>query len=352
MDLYLHIGTEKTGTTSIQHFMAHNRDVLRSQGVLYPRSPGETNHTGIAALAQSADHGELWQKLGITTLEERDNYAESLRSSLAEELSAGRFDRVVLSNEHCSSRLPQDDEVSTLHTFLSGLFSRIRIVVYLRRQDDLLVSTYSTGIKNGRTEMLQLPTERALGARYDYWQLLNRWSSVFGRENIICRKFEKQSFMSGDLMADFLGAVGCDADAPWEYPGNVNSSLDARSLEFLRLMNLHVTREERPRKLVPMLESLSKGPLIDLPERKRNKLMTLVRESNANVANEYFGGELIDSDDPLFLPRADTRERHRASALSIEEIVAFSAQLLSIENRPRRHRNRATAIGDPSGTQS
>ena len=34
--LYIHIGTPKTGTTSIQNFCGLNREKLKEQGVLYP----------------------------------------------------------------------------------------------------------------------------------------------------------------------------------------------------------------------------------------------------------------------------------------------------------------------------
>ena len=47
----LHIGTEKTGTTSIQKFLATNRTLLKANGVLYPLSPGKVNHIGLEAYA-------------------------------------------------------------------------------------------------------------------------------------------------------------------------------------------------------------------------------------------------------------------------------------------------------------
>ena len=36
----IHIGAEKTGTTSIQAFCSANRALLAKQGVLFPRVPG------------------------------------------------------------------------------------------------------------------------------------------------------------------------------------------------------------------------------------------------------------------------------------------------------------------------
>jgi|KBSMisStandDraft_5_1062788.scaffolds.fasta_scaffold102019_3 hypothetical protein len=345
MELFLHIGTEKTGTTSIQHFMAHNRSLLQEQGVLYPRSPGKLNHIGITALAQECDHGELWAKLGIGTLEGRDQYASELEGSLEAELAAYPFTKVVLSNEHCSSRLMSDAEVDTLRKFLERFFSCIRVIIYLRRQDDFVVSTYSTGIKSGRTDPFELPKKRRSIRRYDYWELLSRWSRAFGKENILCRKFERTSFASGDLIADFLTAIGCDPGPTWQNPGSVNSSLDARCLEFLRLMNLYggVTR---PPKLIRMLESVSDGPLIDIPEHRRVAFMRELRDSNAMVAREYFGAELTDSDDPLFLPRSDRRERTHPRELGVEEIIALAATLLSINAPLGRRRNKTTPTDD------
>ena len=36
--LYLHIGTPKTATSSIQKFLAQNREVLESEGYVFPKS--------------------------------------------------------------------------------------------------------------------------------------------------------------------------------------------------------------------------------------------------------------------------------------------------------------------------
>lgn len=336
MELYLHIGTEKTGTSSVQEFMRANRAPMQTRGIVYPRSPGDLNHIGIAALGQNRDRGELWNILGITSIAGRDSYRVKLANELKAELRRAKCERAVMSNEHCSSRLLSVEEVTSLRDFLLPLFSRIRIVVYLRRQDDFVVSTYSTGIKSGRTTPLRLPRAARILARYDYWHLLERWSGVFGRENVICRKFEKQSMAGGNLLSDFLSAIGCDPSAQLQYLGGVNSSLDARALEFLRLMNLRLTPDERPVRLIAKLEALSEGPLIDLSPADRSVLMKQLRGSNTLVAEKYFGGVLTDSDDPLFAPRAEERDRACDVRLRSEDAVLIAARLLSMEVKGRR----------------
>ena len=37
--LYLHIGTQKTATTTLQHFLAENDEVLKTKGYTYPLFP-------------------------------------------------------------------------------------------------------------------------------------------------------------------------------------------------------------------------------------------------------------------------------------------------------------------------
>ena len=43
-ELVIHVGTDKTGTTSIQGFLRKNRAALAERGCLVPRSPGTTRH--------------------------------------------------------------------------------------------------------------------------------------------------------------------------------------------------------------------------------------------------------------------------------------------------------------------
>ena len=47
----LQIGTEKTGSTTLQHFLAANRASLQANGFVYPEFCGAINHTGLAAYA-------------------------------------------------------------------------------------------------------------------------------------------------------------------------------------------------------------------------------------------------------------------------------------------------------------
>jgi hypothetical protein len=334
VDLYLHIGTEKTGTTSIQRFFRSNRDLLRGKGVLYPSSPGNENHTGLTVAAQELSrHGPLRKIRGIRTPEQARKFRDELVRDLTGEFHSGTFRTVVMSGEHCSSRLLDDSEVQWLKDVLSPHFENVWIVIYVRRQDDYLLSTYSTSVKSGATATLQLPNPETVENRYNHWNLLARWSRIFGRGNVICRKYEKSALKSGDVVEDFLSVTGIDASADFARPENINESLDAETLEFLRLFNHHIPRFSRQElnpnrdNIVRLLSKLSRGPLITMAEGDLARFMGQFSASNRQVAEEYFGGAREDSDDPLFERRTDTRPRQSDVSLSVERAVEICAGL-------------------------
>ena len=329
--LHLHIGSEKTGTTSVQRFLRANRELLAQHAILFPRAPGEENQMGLAVAAQT-DFGPLRRKIfHVHTWPEVEEFRTALKRNLEDELGARDYRSAVMSGEHCSSRLTTEEEVRWLRDFLMEMFDDVRIVVYLRRQDEFLLSTYSTDVKGGAVHRLRVPEGDILDRRYDHWNLVSRWANVFGRENIICRKYEKASLKDGDIIEDFRQAVGLDPTWPYAYPKRLNESLDATCLEFLRLMNKHVPRltedglNKRRGNIVSVLAGVANGPLLTLPEKALEGFMARFAESNRRVATEYFGGALQDSDDPLFARSADDRPRTTNPDLTIQKAVGICA---------------------------
>ena len=58
MDLFLHIGMEKTATTSTQRWFADNRAALRAQGVAYSRVLGLITHRKLCLWSLNADRDD------------------------------------------------------------------------------------------------------------------------------------------------------------------------------------------------------------------------------------------------------------------------------------------------------
>lgn len=235
----LQIGTEKTGTTTLQAFLAGNRDRLAKRGIRYPRFPGNKNHTGLAAYAM--DDGRTDAIRGAFGVHDEGAVADfRTRIQMLAGAELGTEGTVVFCNEHCHSRLKASREVQRLADLLGPHFDRIDVAVYLRRQDQVAVSLYSTRLKSGGTCTDILPNAGADDLYFNYDASLALWEEVFGRANVHVRLFERSELVSGDVVADFLAAWGLGSPGEYRPVGKRNESISAEAQDYLRRMNAYV----------------------------------------------------------------------------------------------------------------
>jgi len=333
MRAYLHIGVEKTGTSSIQQFLRINRDDLKKAGLLFPRAPGAENHMALAAAAQNEEkRDDLRMIYGLDSPGKIREFRKELAEKLIAEADEAQCATVVFSGEHCSSRLTSAAEIELLWQMLRPLAQEIRVIVYLRRQDEFLCSTYSTDVKSGFAGPMTLPSAELREHRYNYYPLLQRWNSVVGKANLTCRIYDRAALKDGDVVADFLQVLGMDYQKDYRRPERVNESLDVNALEFLRLFNQSIPRfkNEKPNvsrgNIVKLLQAASDGPAPALPDEELAHFMRHFRESNTRVALEYFGTLQADGD-PLFGPLKSKGNSAQVQPISPEKAVKIAAAL-------------------------
>jgi hypothetical protein len=178
----LHIGLERTGTTSLQRFCADYKRELRKVSILYPtRSLAYAggawrNH---APLASCYFHPQL-RDLTIPFPSERK---EMVLSSLSREIDTSGADVALLSSEHLSSRLmlPQ---IRALAADLAGYDCRVAVVV--RDPAARFFSSYSAHIVSGGTTSVEVYTDSKLVGEAPYFRsidLIRPWEEAFGPEN-------------------------------------------------------------------------------------------------------------------------------------------------------------------------
>jgi len=308
----LQIGTEKTGSTTLQTFLAANRVRLAERGYRYPRFCGEFNHTGLAAYAMDADREEpLRHPFGGHGPETVRGMRESLHAKAELELSDGM--NAILCNEHCHSRLVSRTEVERLRDFLGGFFDEIRISVYLRRQDQMALSLYSTVLKSGGTPETLLPRPSADDPYYNYDRFLSLWEEVFGPENVKVRLFERAALTGGSIVQDFLTAWSLGSATDYVAVADQNGSIAAEAQDFLRAINPHLSLpgkapDDRLRgPVITALERLfpGRGPR---PARDcARAFYDVFRASNAAVAERHFPGRntLFDENFDVYPEHAD-----------------------------------------------
>lgn len=296
----MHIGMEKTGTTSVQRYLQDNRELLlKKYNILFPRSLGINLSANLAAACQKSTNVDDLRKIrNLLTPESVCKYRTTLQEQFSDELSrSSKFKRIVISCEHLSSRLKWIDEVQELKEFLQPFSNDLRIIVYLRQQDKFFISSYSTDVKSGRTSPFEYPSNQRYLETFHYSKLLGRWGSVFGEDSLKIKLFEQSRLKNNDIVEDFCKHL--------DLPENLtrsgkkeNVSFNINTLNFLREFNRMVPRFQNNQLNKNRGNIVAALGELDLPGEmfkgsKDNELFySQFKEDNRLVASKWF------SDDP------------------------------------------------------
>ena len=208
----VHIGIEKTGTTSIQHFLHLNRRRLAKAGFHFLRSAGKINNRTLPAYCIDDSYpDEYLEGCGVVSASDRLQFRETVCDDLHREISElpSSIHTVVISSEHFHSRLPGLHNVERVRDLLKPLFDDIRVICYLREQSAACTSWYSTSLKNGESETLNQFMRRCSPANYyfNYQKVLGNWERVFGEGTIEAGIFDRSQLLNGDLLDDFAARL-------------------------------------------------------------------------------------------------------------------------------------------------
>jgi hypothetical protein len=245
MKLILHIGTPKTGTTAVQHFLHANRERLAACGFHYATPPRGLRHSNFIANALNvgeirsvhaflATHGKIARRTGAhTILVSAENfYSMSVLSSMQR--------RQVCPDVERDRAL-----IETLQSLIPEAIISSQIVCYFRRPDRYAESLYSQHVKRGvifdGTFDEFLPIIRPA---LFYNTCMRLWSDVFGRESCIVRPYEA---VSTDIVADFVQNVMKmdDIEQFSRVHDKANERVGRDLLEFKRVRNRAARFNER-----------------------------------------------------------------------------------------------------------
>ena len=306
MDAIIHIGTEKTGSTSLQHFLAENRPQLAAQGILYPITPGATCHTRLMTYCLNnnrQDDSHVY--MGLLDPERRRQWQQKFANELNQELtqaSANGISTVIFSSELFHSRLTHPEEITALKALLSPYFDSIRVLIYLRRQDELAVSLYSTRLKYCENDAGYFNEQDPHSAFFNYSILLHLWAEVFGHSNINARVFSKTKLLQGDLIYDACQQLGINSQHLSASPAH-NPSLNQHGQVFLARFNQHVPFYQQDKLnparfgVIEAMEQLFSGPAGRPDRASAIDYYQAFSTSNQLVSEYYFNGEALFDDD-------------------------------------------------------
>lgn len=313
MKAIVHIGTEKTGTTSIQGLLYLNRKKLRKAGFHFLQCAGPMNSRAIPAYCLGDDSfDDFFRDNGITTAEAKEKFRATFRRDFEQEIRElpDSIHTVIISSEHLHSRIRSVEEMDKVHELLTSSFDEIRIICYLREQAATCTSFYSTYIKTGGTESLKKVLKRCKPGNpyFNYDSMLANWERCFGIGSLDINLFSSNHFLNGNLLDDFAAKI--DSSLVGTLDQNVddgNESLVPSGQALARTLNVLFpddpdrpkVREFREKCMELVVQALAgRGQQPDFASKQM--IYRLFQSSNEEIRLKFF-----PTIDVLFPPPAD-----------------------------------------------
>lgn len=239
--LVLHIGTEKTGSTLIQDYLAANQRELAANGWIVPDFVPTANKTVFAAAFATDQLAKKYQFTAFATEEDRAAQRERLGAEISSRIADDQT--WVISSENFSPIMRTEEAVSKVRDYFSQWFDDIHVVVFLRRQDYCLVSVFSEhykhlGMKSQRPVRVE-PNEAWVQRHHragttDLLETARLWGEGFGKEHFTAIPY-LDTRKSGNYVLDtFRATVGLDKLGELAIPPApvVNASFSALGAGF------------------------------------------------------------------------------------------------------------------------
>ncbi|MBU2980667.1 hypothetical protein KO498_02460 [Lentibacter algarum] len=304
MKAVVHFGMPKTGSTAIQSWLIANQEALAEKGVVYDRLHFGSHQRGIANEGLfitmkdmvGALVGNKWIKLnfGLYSLEEQHEVVTEFRSYFDTLMKQVSGDVMVFSSEFLGGTMVASDQITALDSWLSEYFEEVTYLVYLRRQEDWLPSSYSQRVKRGVQSTLDEVIDAA--GEQDWHAKVAVWAAVVGRERLSVRLLEREFLAQGDLLEDFAQQLGITAEG-MEQPARNNEALSAPATLLLAEINkLESATDETNRKRNPLRQPLHKAilqdsgegmPKIKLTAQQVQKIRDVNADSNEQLRQAF-----------------------------------------------------------------
>ncbi len=308
--VFLHIGTQKTGTTALQSFLRENDERLEKNGYSYPLMKLNLSSIYRDRNAHFLIYKSLLEDKAEKKREEQEIWEKGFQiiGKLAE-----TSQNIVLSDElvwhHGNHR---KNFWADLVEEFRKVNCEVKVIVYLRRQDLLVQSLWNQSIKGAprihKSFQECMKTDHFRYYPLDYYRQLMKIAEQVNKENMIVRIYEKDQYEGTDrsIYSDFLHNIGLElTDAYTNDDISVNLGISGNYVEMKRLINGIPEYQEmsdflrRPISLACNYEihEYQHARISMFTPEEQEAYINRFDESNARVAREFLQRE----DGRLFL---------------------------------------------------
>jgi hypothetical protein len=304
--LYLHIGMQKTGSSSLENAFAESRPVLATYGIDYPD------------FKLPAHHELAWALQGA-----RKRIADPAKrlAEIGGQLASSKASKIVLSSEDlCGLKTPA---IAALAQLLPAGHD-VRIVCYFRHPIDWVEAQINQKVKSSHVQGVGALIPTYIG-RTDYFSLIERWAAVFGADAIRARVYRSGT----DVIADFLQVIETDPALPLRRsPDPINVSLSEPLIRIKQVANRYGHSRALRRALNDIQVATNLGPRARfLSPKDTTEIAVRSEEPLRRLWEKY-----IDKDEPPFdmsqagkRTRRDEGECEKALQVLVEAFAAYAA---------------------------
>ncbi len=297
--IVLHIGLQKTGTSSIQIMLDGSQKYLKSKGYYFPQLPVANSDQQTSVWLSPFRHNILASTLA--------DYKSAFDSFNSEQKCC--FISALKENEMTpiisAEGISRQKDFSIYREVLADF--EVEVVIYLRQQDRFVESLYNQRnkilVQRGdpgfldekfltEPDLFNFLRQQSYIKLLNFEDLLGRIESQLVPHKIHVRVFDRSMLRNGDVCADFAEILSLDRDQLFSPPAETNDSIGNEVLIKLKRASLDHGLEAAKRKLSEihcawsMQKNLS-GPYQLMSDISRESFMKEYAESNARIKDKY-----------------------------------------------------------------
>ncbi|MDH4316962.1 MAG: hypothetical protein OEV64_01105 [Desulfobulbaceae bacterium] len=271
MNLILHIGLPKTGTTALQNWLSCNMKELRENDIYYIPSVMIGHRLAVETIPLSNRHYQP------DILNIKHTQMAQVDLALNKAVSSGAKNLLI------SSEYFYISDPSLLIRVINNYHINLKkIICFVRRQDELLASGYNQDIKCLKRYMpFKVPGYFVM---YDWLQMMNNWlahspKSLFRLKNYDYHKLNLSLF---DTFAEELSLTTTLNKPVHKF---ANESLHAELLEMTRVANSlgHFAFAEHA---IKAQQNGFKGSKFCFSDKIKKKILSYYKKSNKRIFKE------------------------------------------------------------------
>ena len=291
--LIIHVGSHKTGTTTIQAWLDQNADALKANGILYPEA-------GRSPYAPDQHWG-----FGNAIIEKDTSALNKITQSISNELEKADYHTILISTEVLSRKTALAENLALIASIFP--YAQREWLLVMRRQDELLKSQYAEHLKQG---YLAYPASYKKLITPQYLNHLVRIQQLVLATNNDPIRVARFSEMRKNLVPNFLNFANLDLSKEPEVAENTTTGAEKKNVSPAQWALALMRYPNRlPRPLAQMSRKAAMGlgdrfphllPLNLLPSDVSSEVMDRYYPSNKFIEQNLFSknSRIWTSDNP------------------------------------------------------